>query len=387
MDSNNPTYIASSQSQFTNTLDTELYQSARLSPSSLRYYGLGLVNGLYTVNLQFAEAVILDIPLWYSVGRRIFDVYVQGKKVLTDFNIRKEAGSPYAAVVKNFYNISVTANFLEIHFFWAGKGTCCIPNQGVYGPLVSAISATRADGVPPTSPVGVTVPPSTDKRKPGIIIGTTVGIVAALICIFLVIFLRRRSQKLAATNVEEDEEIQIIRSKMKIFSYADMRTATGDFDRENKLGEGGYGAVYKGILSDGKMVAVKQLSAESRQGKREFINEVAVISAVKHRNLVKLYGLLVYEYLENNSLEKALFGNNKHQLQLDWPIRYNVCIGTARGLAYLHEESSTRIIHRDIKASNILLDNSLNPKIGDFGLAKLYNEKKTHVTTRVAGTV
>lgn len=142
-------------------------------------------------------------------------------------------------------------------------------------------------------------------------------------------------------------------------------------------------------------MAVKQLSAESRQGKREFINEVAVISEVKHRNLVKLYGccleaddrLLVYEYLENNSLEKALFGNNKHQLQLDWPIRYNVCIGTARGLAYLHEESSTRIIHRDIKASNILLDNSLNPKIGDFGLAKLYNEKKTHVTTRVAGTV
>jgi serine/threonine protein kinase len=143
------------------------------------------------------------------------------------------------------------------------------------------------------------------------------------------------------------------------------------------------------------MVAVKQLSSDSRQGKREFINEVAIISAVQHRNLVKLHGccleadhrLLVYEYLENNSLAKALFGNKKSHLQLDWHTRYNICIGTARGLAYLHEESSTRIIHRDIKASNILLDDSLNPKIADFGLAKLCDEKKTHISTRVAGTV
>jgi serine/threonine protein kinase len=178
------------------------------------------------------------------------------------------------------------------------------------------------------------------------------------------------------------------------------------------------------------MVAVKQLSSESRQGKREFINEVAVISAVQHRNLVKLHGccleaddrLLVYEYLENKSLDKALLGNyvyisvsssselkisfsthsphsnkyagvmyvagnKKSHIQLDWPTRYNICIGTARGLTYLHEEASTRIIHRDIKASNILLDDSLNPKIADFGLARLYDEKKTHISTRVAGTM
>jgi len=399
MDTSNPTYIASSQSQFTNTLDTELFQTARLSPSSLRYYGLGLENGPYKVTLQFAETAILDTPLWKSVGRRIFDVYVQGQKVLTDFDIRKEAGGSNKAIAKNF-NITVTESFLEIHFFWAGKGTCCIPDQGTYGPLVSSINVAPSNGVPPSSPGGAPVPSSstTKKTKTEIVIGITFGIVAALICIFLVILLwRRRVLKLAATDVdvEEDEAINAIRSKLKIFTYADMKSATRDFDRENKLGEGGYGAVYKGILSDGKMVAVKQLSSESRQGKREFINEVAVISAVKHRNLVKLHGccleaddrLLVYEYLENNSLEKALFGNNKSHLQLDWPTRFNVCIGTARGLAYLHEESSPRIIHRDIKASNILLDNSLNPKIGDFGLAKLFNDKKTHITTRVAGTI
>jgi serine/threonine protein kinase/Leucine-rich repeat (LRR) protein len=389
MDSSDASYIAASQSKITKTLDSQLYQTARLSPSSLRYYGLGLENGPYAVNLQFAETLYVDTASWKSVGRRIFDVYVQGHKVLTDFDVRKEAGGSNIAVVRSF-KTNVTTNFLEIHFFWTGKGTCCVPTQGTYGPLVSAISVT-----PEFNPtVGVTVPSNsmTKKRK----IGITIGIAAALICIFLVILLwRRRVQKFAETDVEEEEAINVIHSKLKIFSYADMKTATGDFDREKKLGEGGYGAVYKGTLSDGKMVAVKQLSSESRQGKREFINEVAAISAVQHRNLVELHGcclegddrLLVYEYLENNSLEKALLDDNKSHLQLDWPTRYNICIGTARGLAYLHEECSTRIIHRDIKASNILLDDSLKPKIADFGLAKLYDEKITHISTRVAGTI
>jgi len=377
MESTNPTYIATNHSPFTKTLDSELYQTARLSPSSLRYYGLGLENGPYTVKLHFAEIQI------GNVGSRMFDVYVQGQKVLTDFDIRKEAGGPNIGVVKSFNKTNVTANLLEIHFFWAGKGTCCVPVQGTSGPLVSAISVT-----PEFNP--------TKKSKTGIAIGYTIGIAAALICIIFVLLLwRRRVQKLAAADVEEDEAINIIRSKLKIFSYADMKTATGDFAIENKLGEGGYGAVYKGILSDGEMVAVKQLSSESRQGKHEFINEVAVISAVQHRNLVKLHGccleaddrLLVYEYLENKSLDKALLGNKKSHIQLDWPTRYNICIGTARGLTYLHEEASTRIIHRDIKAANILLDDSLNPKIADFGLARLYDEEKTHISTRVAGTI
>jgi hypothetical protein len=383
MDSSTPTYMATNQSQFTKTLHSELYQTARLSPSSLRYHGLGLENGPYTVKLHFAEIQIENTNSWKSVGRRIFDVYVQGQKVLTDFDIRKEAGGSNIGVVKSFNKTNVKANFLEIHLFWAGKGTCCIPFQGTYGPLVSAISVT-----PEFNP--------TKKSKTGIAIGITIGIVAALICIILVFILRRRRvQKLAATDVEEEKAINDIRSKLKIFSYADMKTATGDFARENKLGEGGYGAVFKGTLSDGEIVAVKKLSSESRQGKREFINEVAAISAVQHKNLVKLHGccleaddrLLVYEYLENKSLDKALLGNKKSHIRLDWPTRYNICIGAACGLTYLHEEASTRIIHRDIKASNILLDDSLNPKIADFGLARLYDEEKTHISTRVAGTI
>jgi serine/threonine protein kinase len=187
-------------------------------------------------------------------------------------------------------------------------------------------------------------------------------------------------------------ELYSIVGRPNVFSYSELRSATENFDSSNLLGEGGYGSVYKGKLSDGRVVAVKQLSESSNQGKIQFATEIETISRVQHRNLVKLYGcclesntpLLVYECLENGSLDQALFG--KGGLNLDWPTRFEICLGIARGIAYLHEESSFRIVHRDIKASNVLLDADLNPKISDFGLAKLYDDKKTHVSTKVAGT-
>ncbi|CAJ1957649.1 unnamed protein product, partial [Sphenostylis stenocarpa] len=150
-----------------------------------------------------------------------------------------------------------------------------------------------------------------------------------------------------------------------------------------------------GILSDGAVIAVKQLSSKSKQGNREFINEIGMISALQHPNLVKLYGcciegnqlLLVYEYMENNSLARALFGKEHERMQLDWPRRMKICVGIAKGLAYLHEESRLKIVHRDIKATNVLLDKHLNAKISDFGLAKLDEEENTHISTRIAGTI
>ena len=167
---------------------------------------------------------------------------------------------------------------------------------------------------------------------------------------------------------------------------------------------------------------MKQLSSKSKQGNREFVNEIGMISALQHPHLVKLYGcciegnqlLLVYEYMENNSLARALFGEcyphvkmcftwlqamsnisliwwfigpKDSQLKLDWPTRHKICVGIARGLAYLHEESRLKIVHRDIKATNVLLDKDLNPKISDFGLAKLDEEENTHISTRIAGTL
>ncbi|WVZ49424.1 hypothetical protein U9M48_000789 [Paspalum notatum var. saurae] len=153
--------------------------------------------------------------------------------------------------------------------------------------------------------------------------------------------------------------------------------------------------VLVGNLKDGTQIAIKKLSAESKQGISEFLTEINVISNVRHPNLIKLIGccvegnnrLLVYEYAENNSSANALLGSKNKCIPLDWQKRAAICIGTASGLAFLHEEAQPRIIHRDIMASNILLDKKLLPKIGNFGLAKLFPDTSTHVTTRVAGTM
>nr|GME07050.1 probable leucine-rich repeat receptor-like serine/threonine-protein kinase At3g14840 [Ipomoea batatas] len=180
-----------------------------------------------------------------------------------------------------------------------------------------------------------------------------------------------------------------------LFTFRQIKAATNNFDVANKIGEGGFGPVYKGTLLDGTVIAVKQLSSKSSQGHREFLNEISMISCLQHPNLVKIYGcciewkqlLLVYEYLENNSLAHALFGPEKSQLNIDWPTRQRICVGIAKGLAFLHEESAVKVVHRDIKATNVLLDKELNPKISDFGLAKLEDDGNTYVSTRVVGTI
>ncbi|PON40428.1 Mitogen-activated protein kinase kinase kinase [Parasponia andersonii] len=363
----------------------ELFHTARMSPGSLRYYGLGLENGPYTVTLHFAEIGFpnRNSQTWAGLARRMFDIYIQGSLQHKDFDIAKEAGGVERAIVKKF-NVTVSENYLEIHLFWAGKGTCCIPKEGYYGPLVAAIHA--ASDFKPFS--GIRNNNHGGKNKMGLILGITVSaVVVCLALLFGVLYRRRKSRN-------KDEEVVLgLGPQLNNFSYAELRAATEDFSSSNKLGEGGFGNVYKGTLLDGREVAVKQLSVESHHGKSQFVAELATISVVQHRNLVKLQGcciegnrpMLVYEYLENKSLDQALFGKN--ELHLDWPTRFSICLGTARGLAYLHEESRPRIVHRDVKASNILLDATLCPKISDFGLAKLYDDNKTHVSTRVAGTL
>ncbi|KAL4283976.1 hypothetical protein GQ457_16G009080 [Hibiscus cannabinus] len=375
----NREYMQNTLAQVRNTDSPKLYKSSRLSPGSLRYYGLGLENGPYTVKLFFAETSIPNrtSQSWRSLARRVFDVYIQGTRQLRDFDISKEAGGVERAIIKNF-TANVTANHLEIHLFWAGKGT---PDSN-YGPSISAISV-----VPNFIPTVTGIPPDTPKEKnqTSLIVGITVSAVGLALIIILVIIYKKRERE-----EEEEEKVLLgICPRPNTFSYSELKTATGDFNPSNKLGEGGFGPVYKGTLSDGRVVAVKQLSVASNQGNDQFVTEIATISAVQHRNLVKLYGcciggnrrLLVYEYLENKSLDQALFGQN--DLYLDWPTRFNICLSTARGLAYLHEESRPRIVHRDVKASNILLDAELCPKISDFGLAKLYDDKKTHITTHL----
>eukprot|EP00268_Persea_americana_P057172 TRINITY_DN6831_c0_g1_i2.p1 TRINITY_DN6831_c0_g1~~TRINITY_DN6831_c0_g1_i2.p1 ORF type:complete len:799 (+),score=206.74 TRINITY_DN6831_c0_g1_i2:290-2686(+) len=176
------------------------------------------------------------------------------------------------------------------------------------------------------------------------------------------------------------------------FTYEELMNITDGFSQQNILGEGGFGCVYKGQLPDGRVVAVKQLKAGSGQGEREFRAEVEIISRVHHRHLVSLVGyciaehhrLLVYEFVPNDTLEHHLHG--KAETFIDWPKRVKIAIGAAKGLAYLHEDCHPRIIHRDIKSANILLDNSFEAQVADFGLAKLTNDAHTHVSTRVMGT-
>jgi len=195
---------------------------------------------------------------------------------------------------------------------------------------------------------------------------------------------------------EEDFRGLLNLENLRLFSYKEIRAATNNFDRSNKLGRGGFGTVYKGVWGDGTAFAAKVLCSESEQGIKEFLAEIESISEAKHANLVRLLGcciqrknrILVYEYLENNSLDHALQlqGSANGATRLTWSTRADICVGTAKGLSYLHEEHEPNIVHRDIKASNVLLDRDYRPKIGDFGLAKLFPDNVTHISTGVVGT-
>ncbi|KAM1416268.1 hypothetical protein ACFX2I_007834 [Malus domestica] len=373
----------------------ELYMNARLSPISLTYFGFCLGNGSYTVSLHFAEIMFRNGKTYRSVGRRIFDIYIQGKLVMKDFNIMDEARVFGDVVIKNF-TAPVTNNTLEIRLYWAGKGTTGIPVRGVYGPLISAISVVptifflRTDFVPPPKPVSDTSTGGSGSVPVGAVVGIVVGGVFIVLLIFGILWKRG----LLGQQKTLEDDLKGVDLQTGKFTFKQLKDATSNFDKANKIGEGGFGSVYKGVLADGTAIAVKQLSSKSKQGNREFVNEIGMISALQHPHLVKLHGcciegnqlLLVYEYLENNSVAHALFREKESHLKLDWPTRHKICIGTARGLAYLHEESRLKVVHRDIKATNVLLDKNLNPKISDFGLAKLDEEDNTHISTRIAGT-
>ncbi|KAL2484529.1 Cysteine-rich receptor-like protein kinase 2 [Abeliophyllum distichum] len=221
---------------------------------------------------------------------------------------------------------------------------------------------------------------------------TIVLVIGAVIGVY--IWKHRTIQKKRKGSGYAKKLVKTLHHSSLNFKYSTLEKATDSFDEANKLGRGGFGTVYKGVLQDGREIAVKRLFFNNKHRATDFYNEVNLISSVEHKNLVRLLGcscsgpesLLVYELLPNKSLDFYIFDTSKGKA-LNWEKRFEIIIGTAEGLAYLHENMKTRIIHRDIKASNILLDSRLRAKIADFGLARSFQEDKSHISTAIAGTL
>ncbi|KAM5588568.1 cysteine-rich receptor-like protein kinase 29 [Rosa sericea] len=257
-------------------------------------------------------------------------------------------------------------------------------------PLPSPISPPPSTNTS-TSPTG----PKSNKSSARTVVIIVVPIVitlALIISLYVCLKVRKRKEKLEILPGEDTDEIRTPDSLQ--FDFDTIRVATNNFSEANKLGQGGFGSVYKGRLLNGEDIAVKRLSINSGQGDLEFKNEVLLVAKLQHRNLVRLLGfclernerLLVYEFVPNTSLDHIIFDRTKRE-QLDWAMRYKIIVGITRGLLYLHEDSRLRIIHRDLKASNILIDAELNPKISDFGMAKLFVLDQTQGnTSRIVGT-
>ncbi|CAA7060167.1 unnamed protein product [Microthlaspi erraticum] len=236
-------------------------------------------------------------------------------------------------------------------------------------------------------------------RKSTLIVIATVVPLAVSVLLFIACYCflakrAKRGKKTYETAAANDDEDDITTAGSLQFDLKAIEAATDKFSESNKLGQGGFGEVYKGTFPNGLQVAVKRLSKTSGQGEREFKNEVIVVAKLQHRNLVRLLGfclereekILVYEFVPNKSLDYFLF-DSMLKSQLDWTRRYQIIGGIARGILYLHQDSRLTIIHRDLKASNILLDTNMSPKVADFGMARIFGMDQTEANTRrIVGT-
>ncbi|KAH9698997.1 putative LRR receptor-like serine/threonine-protein kinase [Citrus sinensis] len=369
-------------------IDASLYDEARLCPNSLKYYGFCLRNGNYTVSLLFSEIVFAKNDDYSSSAKRVFDIYIQSELMRKDFNIKEVARHSNNVTIQNF-TASVHDHLLEIELFWAGKGSLLNP-PSFQGPLISAISVTPNFGVSRSrlSKIGIVA----------IVLGAVLALILFLALMWRLGWIGDRELRVTTVNL-----------RGKSYTLKQVKVATRNFSPRNVIGTGRFGTVYKALtkfrilnqintpyaeLPD-QTVAVKMLSSQSKQVIDQIGTEVYALTTLKHENIVEFLdgyskkdlNLLIYEYMEKGSLERALFDANS-STRLDWPARVRICHGIAKGLKYLHEDNPSRkIVHRNIKPSNILLDGNLNAKVSDLGLAKLYDEENPYKFIQEKGTV
>nr|GMD10817.1 probable LRR receptor-like serine/threonine-protein kinase At5g45780 isoform X1 [Ipomoea batatas] len=285
----------------------------------------------------------------------------------------------------SFNNLSgPTPNILAKGYSIAGNRFLCTSSStqscmGVAKPVNDTISTKKVS--------------NHHRRIISAIIGVSCTFVVSVMLLVLWVDWHRSRRLLFTSYVKQDYEFAI--GHLKRFSFRELQNATRNFSSKNILGQGGFGVVYKGYLPNGTMVAVKRLRDPNFTGEVQFQTEVEMIGLAVHRNLLRLYGfcmtpeerLLIYPFMPNGSVADRLRDIGRDKPSLDWNKRMRVALGAARGLLYLHEQCSPRIIHRDVKAANILLDESFEAVVGDFGLAKLLDCRESHVTTAVRGTI
>ncbi|TQE02461.1 hypothetical protein C1H46_011869 [Malus baccata] len=343
-----------------------LYEKARLSPQSLKYYAFCLLKGGYNVTLYFNEIVYVNDADYTSLRKRIFDVYIQGEKRLNNFDIREKAGIVEKPITEKFSAVAVhDSGLLEIHLYWPGKGS-----YDMNGPLISAISVTPEFEINP------------DKHKrQRVALITIASIVAALLLLLAFAWRmgwlsRKEIHKIKIGQEKIDDELQD-----KFVTVKELIRATNNFSDKKKLDRSG--TVFMAKLQE-HTVAVKRLGFTQFKEKIEELKiEIGTIRSMQHINVLELldvyigkdHQLLVYEYMENKSLADNLFDSStSSKLKLNWETRVNICLGIANGLKYLHEHPRVKILHTNIKSTNILLNENLEAKISDFGFASLYTE-------------
>ncbi|KEH20098.1 lectin receptor kinase [Medicago truncatula] len=339
----------------------------------------------------------LDGPITRSVGRASFDqplkLYDKETKELTDF-------TTHFTFIMRAVNLSLFGDGLS---FFMAPFQSDIPENSAGGYLGLFSQWIEIHNILTWSFNSSLKSGNGKNIKVGLGVGLSVGFGSLTCLVGLLWFTFWRKRKVINkgerdnnrdfdASIDEDEFER--GTGPKRFTYKELSNSTNGFDEKGKLGEGGFGGVYKGLLEKNNKleVAVKRVSKGSRQGKKEYISEVRIISKLRHRNLVQLLGwchekselLLVYEYMPNGSLDYHLFGKG---VMLTWSVRYKIALGIASSLLYLHEEWEQCVVHRDIKSSNVMLDANFNAKLGDFGLARLVDHELGSQTTVLAGTM